>query len=141
MTSGIVGIMEKDFGGWNKKKQHLDEKVSRYDFYYNEREVWWWSVGINVGVETDGKNEHFERPVLVVKKFNGLMFLGVPLTANEKTGRHYLKVFYDTGVSFAMLSQIRIFSSKRMLRKLGVITEESFKQTLIKISEYFVSPS
>ncbi len=129
--------MEKDFDGWNKKKQSLDEKAPRYDFYYDEREVWWCSVGVNVGVEADGKNEHFERPALVVKKFNGLMFLGVPLTAKEKTGEHYLKVFHDAGVSFAALSQIRIFSTNRMLRKLGVITEESFRETLSRISGYF----
>ncbi len=30
----------------------------------------WCSIGINVGDEEDGKNELYERPVLVIKKFN-----------------------------------------------------------------------
>jgi len=128
----------KDFEGWNKKKQHLNEEKSLYDFFYDEREVWWCSVGINVGVETDGKNEHFERPVLVVKKFNGLMFWGIPLTSRKKDGEHYLEVSHDAGVSYAMLSQIRVFSSKRMQRKLGVIAEKSFAEVLMKISKYII---
>jgi len=131
--------MQKDFELWNKRKQTLDKIKSRYNFFYDEREVWWCSVGVNVGVETDGKNEHFERPVLVIKKFNGDMFWGVPLTSKEKTGAHYLKVTHSSGFSWVMLSQIRVFSTKRMLRKLGVITEDSFKETVEKIGEYIKS--
>jgi len=128
--------MQKDFELWNKRKQTLDKIKSRYNFFYDVREVWWCSVGVNVGVETDGKNEHFERPVLVIKKFNGDMFWGVPLTSKEKLGAHYLKVSHSNGFSWVMLSQIRVFSTKRMLRKLGVITEDRFKQTIEKIGEY-----
>ena len=62
--------MEKDFNLWNSEKQNIDRKFLK-DFYFSEREIWWCSVGINVGVEVNGKNSKFERPVLVLKKFNG----------------------------------------------------------------------
>jgi hypothetical protein len=38
---------------------------------------------------TDGKHPSFERPVLVVKKFNGDMFWGLPLTSRERSGKIY----------------------------------------------------
>ena len=31
-----------------------------------------------MGFEEDGKNDNFVRPVLVLKKFNNDMFLGIP---------------------------------------------------------------
>lgn len=34
--------------------------------------------------EQDGKNAEFTRPVLVLRKFNHSLFLGIPLTTNRK---------------------------------------------------------
>lgn len=52
---------------WTKLKMRIHSKEERI-IYFNEREVWWASVGINIGNEVDGKNGYFERPVLVLKK-------------------------------------------------------------------------
>ena len=38
--------------------------------YFKEKDIWWASLGANIGHEQDGKNESFERPILVLKKFN-----------------------------------------------------------------------
>jgi len=119
--------MQKDFDNWNKEKKLTDSKEIGYDFFYYPREVWWCSVGVNVGVEADGKNENFERPVLIIKKFNKEMFWGIPLTSNEKTGEFYQKIKHDEGISWASLSQIKTFSTKRLLRKIGMIGEEEFE--------------
>jgi hypothetical protein len=62
--------MKKDFDGWIKKKKSLHESSKEKAAYFYEREIWWCSIGINIGFEQDGKNEHFERPVLVLRKFN-----------------------------------------------------------------------
>jgi len=60
--------MPKDFDCWNEIKKGIDgrEKI----IFCNKREIWWCSLGLNVGVEEDGKNQLFKRPVLVVKVFN-----------------------------------------------------------------------
>ena len=59
----------KDFNGWNIEKQNI-ESTKKDTLPFHEREIWWCSIGINLGDEQDGKNELYERPVLVIKKFN-----------------------------------------------------------------------
>ncbi|MDQ7009415.1 MAG: hypothetical protein Q9M94_03950 [Candidatus Gracilibacteria bacterium] len=59
--------MEKDFDKWNKLKKNINNKKQK--FYVKEREVWSVKMGQNVGFEEDGKGKDFERPVLVLKKF------------------------------------------------------------------------
>ena len=54
---------EKDFDRWNALKKKTEEKPD--NFGVNQREIWWTSLGLNVGVETDGKNADFE---IVIKK-------------------------------------------------------------------------
>lgn len=75
--------MEKDFDSWNNLKKNIN---NRDLIYTSEREVWFCSVGLNVGSEQDGKNENYERPVLVIKKVTLNTFIGVPLTSNKKKG-------------------------------------------------------
>lgn len=87
-------------------------------------------------MEADGKNENFERPILVLKKFNGLMFWGLPLTSKEKSGEHYFKVTHENGISWATLSQVRVMSTKRLFRKIGMISEAEFLGILDKLIDY-----
>ena len=61
-------------------KKKLDREASQH-LYFHEREVWFCSVGVNVGMERDARNTKFSRPVVIVKKFNEFMFWGVPLSS------------------------------------------------------------
>ncbi len=127
----------KEFDNWNNKKKQTDSKPVDRELFIHEREVWWCSVGINIGVEIDGKNENFERPVLLVKKFNGMMFWGIPLTSKAKENPFILKVEHSKGISYANIAQLRLFSTKRILRKVGVINEKSFLEVLAKLKDSF----
>jgi hypothetical protein len=71
--------------------------------------------------------------VLVIKKFNGMMFWGLPLTSKAKIHPYVLEVMHGKGNSFANLAQLRLFSSKRVLRKVGMINEDSFKELVKKL--------
>jgi hypothetical protein len=68
------------FVEWTKLKIriHCLEKVPRY---FKERGIWWTSLGVNIGHEQNGKNEKFERPVLVLKRFNEYLLWVLPLTS------------------------------------------------------------
>jgi mRNA interferase MazF len=127
--------MNKDFDSWNTEKKYVNKTELGYDFFYHPREVWWCAVGINVGVETDGKHQNFERPVLVARKFNKEMFWGIPLTSNEKIGEFYQKITHEGGKSWAVLSQIKTFSTKRLLRKIGKISEIEFEYIHSKLRD------
>lgn len=126
----------KNFDLWNEKKKRVDEMRYSESLHFHEREVWWCSVGINVGVEIDGKNRDFKRPVLIVKKFNRSMFWGIPLTSQSKTYPTVMTVKHGLGFSFANLAQMRLFSSKRVLRKVDLVPEDNFKNLLVKIRSF-----
>jgi mRNA interferase MazF len=132
----VPNMTEKPFDRWNSRKKRIESKAIDPSLYFHEREVWWCSIGVNVGVETDGKNEHFERPVLIVKKFNGSMLWVVPLTSKHRDGRHYHRLRHDKGVSFVCLSQLKTISSKRLLRKIGMAPPEDFAAACDQIARY-----
>lgn len=118
----------KDFQSWCRKKAALHSVPDEKTPYFHERELWWCALGANVGFEQDGKNENFERPVLILRKFNRYLLLAVPQTSREKEGKFFYKVTRDGKNYFLVLSQIRVISSKRLLRKLGMISEEDFEK-------------
>lgn len=127
----------KDFDRWNEKKKQTDFKNEERKPFIHMREVWWCTVGVNVGSEIDGKNENFERPVLVMRVISGNGFLGVPLTSRKKGHRYEVTITHDRGDSFANISQIRFFSRKRLLRKVGTVSEQHFQTVLNKLRDLF----
>ena len=123
--------MEKDFDSWNELKKKID---TRNPIYVSERDIWFCSVGLNVGSEQSGKNELFERPVLVIKKVTANTFIGVPLTSNKKKGSWYVEI-ESTGSS-AIISQIKLFDTRRLARKIGVVPVEEFEIIKNKLKDY-----
>lgn len=87
-------MYHKNFDEWNIVKKKVNEHDTK-SLYFKEREIWWVAVGINIGSESDGKNELFERPVLIVKKLGSGVFLGVPVTSKAKEGPFFVEVNYS----------------------------------------------
>ena len=129
----------KDFDGWNTKKKecHYKETVPPM---FKEKDIWWISVGVNIGFEEDGKNDNFVRPVLVLKKFNREIFIGVPLTTKIKENIYYVPITVKQRTVSAMISQIRVFSTKRFWNKLAELDTNDYSRVLEEIREFFVLP-
>ena len=127
--------MEKDFDKWNIEKKLVDKKIVNRDLFFYAREIWWCSTGLNIGVEADGKNENFERPILIIKKFNADMIWVLPLTTKEKQNKYYYKLDHEIIKSWVILSQIKTISTKRLLRKIGTVSELDFKEVIIKLQK------
>lgn len=121
---------EKNFDAWNQIKKSIHARNSYA--YAHPREVWWCCLGLNVGVEIDGKNENFERPVIIMKAYNKEMLLVLPLTSREKHDKFHHKIETDQKISWVKLTQPRMISSKRLLRKVDILGEEEF-QCLMKV--------
>lgn len=126
-----------------KVKVHLKDNIL---LSYKEREVWWANFGLNVGSEQNGKHENFERPVLVLRKFGHGLFWAVPLTTKDKDNAYRMSILYkeyfeniigDMIITekngFLVLNQMRAISSKRLIRKLGVVEEENYLMIREKI--------
>lgn len=84
-------------------------------------------------MEADGKNENFERPMLIVKKFNADMVWVLPLTTKEKLNKYHYKLTQETIKSWVILSQIKTISTKRFLRKIGSISEGDLQEVIKRI--------
>lgn len=94
---------------------------------FKERDLWWCSVGINIGHETDGKSNACHRPVLVVKKFNQQLFWGVPLTTKIKDSRHYYRFDFNGRQQCAMLTQLRLWDAKRLSDRMGRLPQTHYQ--------------
>lgn len=127
--------MQKDFQKWHDKKSQIDDLSQRP--FFQEREVWWCRVGLNIGFEQDGKGEKFARPVVVVSKFNNEVFWALPLTTAEKVNKFYSQVDIGDGkIRTAIVSQIRLMDAKRLMDKLGQVRKEDFlklKQAIARL--------
>ncbi len=118
--------MEKGFDEWNIAKKTIHNQQNRAGF--REREIWFCRAGINVGFEEDGSGDKFLRPVVVLKKFNGALFLAIPLTRTPRYGKYYFKVVDGCGVSFAMLAQARVMDAKRLYYRSRTMLDVVFKE-------------
>ncbi len=118
--------MVKEFDEWNiiKKRLNASDTVP----FFKEREVWWTSLGVNIGHEEDGKNQKFNRPVLVVAKFNSRIFWGVPLTTKIKNNAHYHRFNFRDRDQCAMLTQMRLWDANRLTGKIGRIGKQDYRE-------------
>lgn len=117
--------MKKNFEKWHSLKSSIEERHAVQQFH--QREIWWCSIGLNLGNEQDGKNDHFERPILILRKFSRDLFWGIPLSLTSKTGEYYQLLTYQNQQSTLLLSQLRTWSSMRLLRRIGRIGKKQFR--------------
>lgn len=119
----------KNFDEWNIKKKLTDAKLSNAPFF-KERDIWWMSIGINIGFEEDGKHENFVRPVLIVRKFNRDLFLGLPMSTKLKDNKYYFSVTLKEREVSVLISQLRVFSSKRIWNKMGELDTKDYENVM-----------
>ena len=101
-----------------------------------EGEIWWCSIGENVGVEINGKGSQFTRPVLILKKLSRLSFIGVPLTSQLHEGTWYEHFIFKDKEQVAVLAQIRNISVSRLINRMGTLPNSDFvkvKRSLMRL--------
>ena len=124
--------MNKDFKKWHNKKSQVDE-IEKSPFFH-EQEIWFCHLGVNVGFEQDGSGEDFQRPVVIIKKFNSEVCWIIPLSKTNKRNKYYFPFpFNEKITSVAIISQIRLLDAKRLSRKIGNIREKDFEGLINKI--------
>lgn len=123
--------MEKNFDEWNKLKKDIHHR--EIEIFCNQREIWWCSLGLNIGSEEDGKNELFERPIVVLKVFNRNMLRVAPLTSRCKEDDHHVSINYNNRTGSVILSQVKTISSKRLSRKLCRLDVGQFLKVMEKL--------
>lgn len=115
----------KDFFTWIKLKEKLDG-LSHKAPHVSEGDIWWASVGENIGSEIGGKNHQFSRPVIIFKKLAHGFYFVIPTTTKEKTGSWYV-LFKHKGINMeACLHQARAIDHRRLSSKLGTLDTSDF---------------
>lgn len=123
----MEGIYKKNFKKWSLRKEIIDQRSQTT--ICRERDIWWCSLGCNIGSEEDGKHENFERPVLIFRKFGDTVFWGIPLSTRMINGNSNFEYSLTAnGISqVADLPQLRLMSNKRLLRYVGVVSYDDFQ--------------
>ena len=119
----------KHFDEWNSLKKELNDRndLDNVVVMAKPKDLWWCHVGVNIGSEQDGKNNEFERPIIVIAKLSTSTYLVVPTTSKFKEDQHRIKTrTHDDKFSFALTDQIKVIDSKRLKRKIGVIVDDDF---------------
>ena len=144
--------LTKDFESWNNYKKQLessnspllDKKSGKYLF--KEGEIWYCSIGVNVGTEICGKNKDFERPVLIIRK-SKRHYICLPLTSQKPLNMDF---YYD--ISYQYFDEIKNISTKissfvilstplsldvlRLSRKVKRLPDQELKIIREKLSNY-----
>ncbi len=132
--------MKKLLEKWCKLKSLLIFK-QKAEIYFYEREVWWARIGLNIGVENNGKGPEFTRPVIILRKFNKKSAHVIPLTTvcdkHKLVNGHIFEIGCVQGKrAYAILSQSKTIDSKRLVRKLQVLPKKTFESLVRKYVEY-----
>ena len=130
-------MQSEEFNSWNIQKKSIDK--CKNIIKYRQRDIIFIKLGKNIGFEQDGKGDEFLRPVIVYKKFNNRVFLGIPLTSIKKNNKfHFEFEFSKNKKSYAILSQIRLFDIKRAKYKSKMIKEKDFERLEKALKEFLI---
>jgi len=117
---------------WNKIKK--DTELDNIKVYFKERDIFWTRLGENIGFEQNGKGDEFQRPVIILKKYTNDMFLGIPLSTTPRDGSFFFQFsFIKDEISTALLVQHKLYSKKRLIKKIGMIDKNNFQNLKIKL--------
>jgi mRNA-degrading endonuclease toxin of MazEF toxin-antitoxin module len=116
------GPTPQDFDDWNTRKKAIHTGKA-YPAFFKDAEVWWCSLGVNIGFEQNGDTmSHngqpatYRRPVLVLRKLGPESCIILPLTTRPHTGSyfHALPNPIDGEQAWVMLTQVRNITASRL---------------------------
>lgn len=119
--------MAKDFATWHGVKQHIDTETKVP--FFTEREIWWCSIGLNVGYEIYGKGRDFARPILVIKKYSRFSFLGIPMTSKlNKASSFTYPIECKGNESLLLFTQARTYDARRLCSRMDKLKQDAFME-------------
>lgn len=127
----------QEYDKWNEVKKETVKTKMRLSI--KPRAIYWAKIGQNIGHEEYGKGKNFLRPIVVIRQLTSDLFIGVPTTSTKKENNDYFhSICYKNKLqeitySSVMLLQVKAFSKKRLLNKIGTVNKEEFKMITDKL--------
>ena len=112
----------KQFRLWIGLKERLDDSTHRPPLV-SQGDIWWASVGENIGSEISGKSGQFSRPVIVLKKLAHGFYFVIPTTTRTHHGTWYVPFRQHEREMMACLHQARAIDYRRLSSKLGTLDD------------------
>ncbi len=128
-------VSDQDFDQWNDVKKRINRDARLPVF--NQGDIWWASVGQNVGSESFGKSELYRRPVLVLKKLAAYMCIAVPLSTQPKTGTWFVDITIHGQKQYALIYQTKAMSVYRFQNRLAQLDERDMQKVRTGIKNLF----
>lgn len=125
----------KDFDSWNKVKQHVHGEER--SVVIRRGEIRWASIGVNVGMEIDGKGESFLRTVLIIDCIGKGLALVVPITSGEKQFPGYIPLVWKGKTDSLCVHHMRVISTKRILRREAKIPSNTLAGIKEQIKKFY----
>ncbi len=131
------------FDEWNDVKKETQKQ--NFTLTVKPREIYWVKIGQNIGSEEYGKNADFTRPVIIIRRLTHDLFIGIPITTTLKNNDYFHQFSYTNttrGIieNSAMILQLRTFSIKRVLNKIGKINKIDFDMIVEKSKGILTPP-
>jgi len=122
------------FDRWNGLKRKISVKTV---IPFKQGEIYFMSVGHNIGSEIYGHDDLFLRPVFVYRKLSKTSFVGIPLTSKQRDGSYFFTFSYTKKtLSTALLNQLRVFDIRRAEYCDGHISIKDFSKLKDKVKMF-----
>jgi len=115
----------KRFLAWIGLKERL-HIIDHKPPLVSQGDIWWVSIGENVGSEVNGKSDLFSRPVIIFKKLAHGFYFVIPTTTQVREGSWYVAFRQHKRDMAACLHQARTIDFRRLSSKLGMLDDNDF---------------
>lgn len=112
----------KRFLEWIGLKEKLHKNTHKPPFV-SEGDIWWCSLGENIGSEINGKSSQFSRPAIVLKKLAHGFYFVIPTSTQKRSGSWYVPFRHKGKHMVACLQQARSIDYRRLWSKLGSLDD------------------
>jgi mRNA interferase MazF len=126
--------MDKRFGEWVQYKEKL-HYIKKGSPLIREGDLWWLSIGENIGSEINGKSHLFSRPGVILKRLSYRLYLIAPTTSQKREGSWYAQIMQEKRHVSICLHQIRVIDYRRLSNRLGKLDSNDFE----KVKEIFLN--
>jgi mRNA interferase MazF len=128
--------MVKDYNEWKEKKAELNSYVGTPP-QVRAGDIWWASVGDNIGSEINGKGELFSRPFLILKVTGNGFYFGIPLSTRIKFNKQYIFLKSGTKDAVACLHQSQAIDFRRLSDRITTVSNDELDRIRKAFLEYY----
>jgi mRNA interferase MazF len=115
----------KRFQAWIQLKEKLHALSARPP-HVSQGDIWWASIGENVGSEVNGKSDLFSRPVIIFRKLAHGFYFVIPTSTRDRSGSWFVSFRQQGRRIVACLHQSRAIDYRRLSSKLGTLDDEDY---------------